>query len=90
MEVFIQPEVLNIFDEDAASSVNTTVLDATISGPGTCPNGDANGNCLDFNAFTDTPIEGVHWARGPQFGTPTTEGSVQRPRTWRFSVGFRF
>jgi len=88
MEVFIQPEVLNIFDEDDSTAVNGTVRD--FSNGGACPNGDEFGNCRDFNAFTETPIEGVHWVKGPDFGQPTTEGSVQRPRTWRFSVGFRF
>ncbi len=43
-----------------------------------------------FNPFTDTPVEGVNWEKGPNFGKPTSEGDLQAPRTWRFSVGFRW
>jgi hypothetical protein len=35
-------------------------------------------------------VEGVHWRKGPDFGKPVVEGDYQQPRTYRFSVGFRF
>ncbi len=91
LEVFIQPEVLNIFNEDEIFSTdvnvfNTTVFDATNSGATSC-----NGaRCRTFNPFTETPVEGVHWAKGPDFGKVTDPTGFQQPRTFRLSVGFRF
>ena len=77
-EVFIEPEVLNVFDEDA-------VID---------PRGFDNGESVrlleDFDPFTETPIEGVHWEKTSSFGEPANEFDFQTPRTFRFSVGFRF
>jgi hypothetical protein len=60
-------------------TVNTTVLEAT----------NADGY-LDFNPFTETPVEGVHFDFGPDFGQARREEDFQTPRTYRFSVGFRF
>ncbi|MCP3958108.1 MAG: TonB-dependent receptor [bacterium] len=80
MEVYVQPEVLNVFNEDAVINVNTgDVDDATTSG-----------DFEAFNPFTETPQRGVHWDLGDQFGEPQTDTDYQRPRTFRFSVGFRF
>ncbi len=78
-EIFIQPEILNVFDESAALVVNDTVLDATNSA-----------DFESFNPFTDTPVQGVHWDFGPNFGQPVRDTDFQRPRTFRVSAGFRF
>ena len=53
-----------------------------------------------FNPFTETPVEGVHWRKGANFGRPTSAtasiplnaftSNFQVARTYRFSVGFRF
>jgi hypothetical protein len=86
-EVFIQPEVINLFDEDAAVVVNQGVLDAT--GAANC-SASPTGKCLAFNPFTTTPVENVNWVKGPQFGQPTAAADYQTARTFRFSVGFRF
>lgn len=104
LEVYIQPEVLNIFNEDAALLVNRTVYDRTTG----CPSPGTNPNCRQdpskpfhpqnnpvkefqpFNPFTETPVEGVHWQKGPNFGQGTVPNDFQQPRTFRFSVGFRF
>ncbi|HYG64340.1 MAG TPA: TonB-dependent receptor [Thermoanaerobaculia bacterium] len=79
MEVFIQPEVTNVFNEDGAILVDQTVRDNTTTT--TIPS---------FNPFTETPVEGVHWQRGANFGKAVNETGFQTPRTFRFSVGFRF
>lgn len=79
MEVFLQPEMLNVFDEHGVVNVNTTVNDRTRTTA-----------LQPFNPFTDSPVEGVHWAKGTSFGKPTNEDDFQQPRTFRFSVGFRF
>ncbi|MEM7583683.1 MAG: TonB-dependent receptor [Acidobacteriota bacterium] len=78
-ELFLQPEVLNVFDEQNALVVNTTVLDATNSA-----------EFETFNPFTETPIQGVHWDFGRNFGQPVRDTDYQRPRTFRLSAGFRF
>jgi hypothetical protein len=43
-----------------------------------------------FNPFTDTPVEGVNWAKGSAFGGQVNQFSWTTPRTFRFSVGVRF
>lgn len=78
-EIFLQPELLNVFDEDGAVSVNTRVDTA------------ATDSSLEaFDPFTETPIEGVHWRKGSDFGEPRSEGDLQRLREFRISVGFKF
>lgn len=90
-EFFVQPELFNAFNEDtiargATANVNTTVFTAVNTGPTSC-----NGNpCQSFNPFNETPIEGVHWAKGPDFGEPEAEGDLQDTRNWRVSLGVRF
>jgi hypothetical protein len=59
--------------------VDTTVWDNT-SDPTLQP----------FDPFTETPVEGVHWRKGDDFGQPAQTIDYQQPRTFRFSVGFRF
>ena len=43
-----------------------------------------------FNPFTETPVEGVHWRKGPNYGQPTSPTSYQSPRDFNVSVGVRF
>lgn len=78
-ELFLQPEVVNLFDEEGVVAVDTSILTA------------ATDNTLQsFNPFTTEPIEGMHWRKGEDFGQPTDENDFQQPRTFRFSVGLRF
>ncbi len=79
-EIFVQPEVLNVLNEDGQEIINTTVQTATTAGSG----------LATFNPFTETPVEGVHWRKGPNFGKSTNQDGFQTPRTFRFSVGIRF
>jgi hypothetical protein len=79
VEVFVEPEVLNVFNEHGQVVVDATVRDATTTG-----------SLAMFNPFTSTPVEGVNWSKGSNFGKATTPASFQTPRTFRFSVGFRF
>lgn len=92
VEVFLQPEVLNIFDEDGLVDFDTRIRSANNSNaPGACPNApNPEGLCEPFNPFTETPVEGVHWAKRDTFGEPLDEDDFQTPRTFRLSVGFRF
>ncbi|MCP3937003.1 MAG: TonB-dependent receptor, partial [Actinomycetia bacterium] len=80
-EVFIQPEIINIFDEDAVDSRqdNQDILDA-----------ENDGSFSTFNPFADTPVQGTHWDFSEDFGDADDADDYQEPRTFRFSVGFRF
>ena len=43
-----------------------------------------------FNPFTQTPVEGVNWAKGPAFGKAATRYAYTTPRTFRLTFGVRF
>jgi outer membrane receptor for ferrienterochelin and colicin len=79
VEVFLQPEMLNVFNEHGVINVSTSILDATRSTA-----------FKKFNPFTEAPVEGVNWAKASTFGKPQSKDDYQAPRTFRFSVGFRF
>ncbi|HEU5161971.1 MAG TPA: TonB-dependent receptor, partial [Thermoanaerobaculia bacterium] len=47
-------------------------------------NGNTSVSVLEpFNPFTETPVEGVHWAKGSNFGKATSVNHYQLPRTYR-------
>ncbi len=79
VEIFIQPEVLNLFNEQGVVDVNTQTFSWR------------NDRSLElFDPFTDVPVEGVNWYTGENFGQPENEGDYQVPRIFRVSVGVRF
>jgi len=80
VELFVRPEVLNLFNEKGVVSVDTTVLTAQNS----------NEQFRRFNPFTEKPVRGVNYALGPTFGQPTGAADYQQPRTFRISLGVRF
>ena len=77
--MFFQPEVINVFDEDKVVTPNSTLLDETDTS-----------RLAAFNPFTETPVEGVHYEFGEDFGQADEADDYQQPRTFRFSIGFRF
>jgi hypothetical protein len=87
IEVFFQPEVLNLFNADGLVDFDTRIRSADNANSATACNG---APCQPFNPFTETPVEGVNWAKRSTFGQPLNEADYQTPRTFRFSVGFRF
>jgi len=84
MSIFVRPDVLNIFDEQAIDNVNNDIATSETASS-TCP-----GGCQPFDPFTTTPVEGVHWQKRSDFGQPEDEFDYQFPRTYRISIGFRF
>lgn len=82
VELFLQADMFNVFDNDAVTNPNTTIRTRRSAG--------AASGLLAFNPFTETPVEGVHWEKGPQFGQPIGPTSYQAPRSYQFSVGLRF
>ena len=43
-----------------------------------------------FNPFTETPVQGVHWDYGPNFGKALSRSAYTTPRVFRVSFGVRF
>ena len=43
-----------------------------------------------FNPFTSSPVEGVNYQLGPDFGRALSAADYQAARSYYFSVGFRF
>jgi outer membrane receptor protein involved in Fe transport len=79
LELFLHPDVINLFYESAVTAPNTTTLTAR-----------NDGSLQTFNPFTETPQQGVQWYYGPSFGEAQAEEDYQDARTFRFSVGLRF
>jgi outer membrane receptor for ferrienterochelin and colicin len=85
LELFGRFQVFNVFNQFqafnlTAGEINTTVLTA-VDDPSTYQL---------FNPFTDTPVEGVNWDKGPKFGQVVDERAYTLPRTFQFSLGARF
>jgi hypothetical protein len=79
-ELFIQPELINAFNENAVIAGRTAV--ATF---------DNDDTLAPFNPFTETPVEGVHWRKSSTFGQPRNNAlDYQQGRTFRLSAGIRF
>jgi outer membrane receptor protein involved in Fe transport len=92
LDLFVQPEVVNVFNRQQVDTTDSRFFDASIGtadNRGACRNG-AGGRCEAFNPFTQTPVEGVNWQRGKNFGKAINPFGYQTPRTFRFTVGVRF
>lgn len=93
--LFVQAQVINLFNQfqqcgcggsvfvnggaSQARFVNQTVLTAVTST-----------RYAPFNPFTDTPVQGVHWDYGSNFGKATSRFAYTTPRLFRMSFGVRF
>ncbi len=78
-EFFLRFVMDNLFDASAIDSPNGTVLTAA-----------TDKTLQTFNPFTETPVEGVHYRKGPDFGNAISAAGYQTPRSFYFSGGFRF
>lgn len=94
--VFIQTQVINLFNQfqrcgcGASVFVNgghsqlrfidQTVLTAVTTAARFRP----------FNPFTETPVQGVHWDHGPNFGKALSRFAYTTPRMFRVTFGVRF
>ncbi|MFZ2490291.1 MAG: carboxypeptidase regulatory-like domain-containing protein [Thermoanaerobaculia bacterium] len=78
--VFVQAEVLNVFNDDAVVNGDSTILTAR-----------NDTSLVRFNPNAgDVPVEGVNYRLGDDFGQAVSQGSYQLPRTYRVSFGLRF
>ena len=85
VEVFVQPQVTNVFGNQAVIAVNTTVETRV----------NRRNDYVAFNPFTTQPTQGArgtgaNWNYGPSFGKPTSSASYQAPRLFRIGFGVRF
>ena len=100
VEIFAQPELLNVFDQagivlgrgDANGAGGTLGIDTAVNTRKT------QTGFLPFNPFSETPVRGernitnpsAHYDLSPTFGQPTSKNGYQLPRTFRVSIGVRF
>jgi outer membrane receptor for ferrienterochelin and colicin len=84
VEVFFRGLAYNIFNLQGVEEVDTTVSSNASPGSYTAASLPA------FNPFTTTPVEGVNYRFGPEFGQPTAPDSYQNSRSANFSFGIRF
>jgi hypothetical protein len=94
-ELFGQAQILNVFDLSQlcacgaatqlqdGGSVNMTRLDQALLTP-------LNSTYQRFDPMTTTPVEGVNWAQGSNFGGPLNRLAYTTPRTLRLTFGVRF
>ena len=98
--VFIQAQVLNIFNNSHLNNIVGGQLDTTVKTSRS--DGTASG-LKPFNPFTDTPIEcpqganpatctamGANWQKADTFDQGLSKDAFQSARTYRFAVGLRF
>jgi outer membrane receptor protein involved in Fe transport len=93
---YAKGQVTNLFNSQAVLNPNTTVYTATTSACKQTTGANVGKRCTAFNPFTETPVEGINYVKGPNFGLPlnattgTTGGDFQTPLTMRLSFGVQF
>ena len=100
VELFAQMQVINLFNRfqlcgcgatvfgtgSAANAGGTNIqrIDTTVLTPGT------TARFAAFNPFTTTPVQGVNWDLGPNFGRAVSRLAYTTPQSLRMSFGVRF
>ncbi len=88
VEIFVQPQVINVFNAQGLIAVDTTVRTAVSPGAGN--------TFQNFNPFTTTPVKRTgsettaNWDYGPNFGKARNNLDYQQPRTFLITAGVRF
>jgi len=78
LQLFVQGDIVNVFDESAQVNGNTAVQTHKTTS-----------SLVRFNPFTQKPVLGTHYTLNG-FGTARGAGDYQTPRTYRVSLGLRF
>jgi outer membrane receptor protein involved in Fe transport len=93
VEIYVAPQIYNLFNSQHITAVNTTVNTAvqsssfaafnpfTTASPIECPQGQTLAQCKAM---------GANYQKGSLYGQPTAATSYQTSRTFQFSVGVRF
>jgi outer membrane receptor protein involved in Fe transport len=100
VNLFIQAQVLNIFNQQELCGCGGTVFANGGNGQlNTIQGGSAGesvltplntGTLARFNPLTDTPVLGTNWNYNANFGTPKNRFAFTSPRTLRLTFGVRF
>jgi outer membrane receptor protein involved in Fe transport len=100
VELFGQLQVMNLFNQS-----QLCVCGSTVFGTGSAGNAGGiniqrintavltpvnNALLQPFNPFTTTPVQGVNWNLGPNFGRATSRFAYTTPQSVRLSFGVRF
>lgn len=78
-QVYLRGTLTNAFNSSAAIRVNRTVLTRNDSVA-----------YQAFNPFTATPVAGVHYGYGQDFGKPIGPSDYQAPREFSIAFGIRY
>jgi hypothetical protein len=78
-QLFLRGLLVNVFNQGAAIRVNRTVLTRNDSAA-----------YQAFNPFTQTPVLGVHYGYGVDFGKPISPFDYQAPREFSIAFGIRY
>ena len=97
VEIFVIPQMQNVFNSDGVVAPNTAV------NVGTGATASGTTGLVRFNPFTTAPKEcaqgatasacsaaGANWQKGASFGKPTAATSYQIPRRYYVGMGLRF
>ena len=96
IDAFVQAQVINIFNHQDLCGCGGTVF---VNGGGVALNTIGSGvltpittpaTLARFDPFTETPVQGVNWNYGANFGTPVNRFAFTSPRMFRLSFGVRF
>jgi hypothetical protein len=97
IDAFVQAQIINIFDQQdlcacGAADVFTnggavflSRIGSSVLNPAVNPT-----TQQAFNPLTTTPVQGVNWNYGANFGTPLNRLAFTTPRTFRMTFGVRF
>jgi outer membrane receptor for ferrienterochelin and colicin len=94
--LYVGAQVINLFNQfqlcgcgatvfNNGGTVAATTIDQTVRN-----NVNAPTLYAPFNPFTTTPVEGVNWAKGPNFGNALNRFAYTSPRQFRLTFGLRF
>ena len=78
-QVYCRGALMNVFNQAAVQRMSRTVLTRI-----------DNTAYAAFNPFTETPVRGVHYEYGTDFGKPTSPNDYQAPREFTLALGVRF
>jgi hypothetical protein len=96
LDLFVQAQVVNLFNQfqlcgcganvfNNGGNVQNQFIDTSVRTNASHP-----ALYQPFNPFTTTPVEGVHWAKGPAFGRAVNRFAYTSPRQFRLTFGVRF
>ena len=96
VDLFVRATIINLFDQsqlcgcggtifENGGAVQQTRIDQTVRTAVSTP-----ASYATFNPYTTTPVQGVNWNYGPNFGTALNRFAYTTPRTFNVTFGLRF